>query len=56
MTSLFLFSFAVRFLNSTNILAKLKQLLGHSTIRSTEHYLKYTVEDIREEFAEAFWW
>ena len=47
-------SFAIHFLNSTNNLAKLKQLLGHSTIRSTEHYLKYTVEDIREEYTEAF--
>jgi len=46
--------FAVQFLNSTKNLAKLKQLLGHSTIRSTEHYLKYTVEDIREEYREAF--
>jgi len=49
-------SFTVQFLNSTNNLAKLKQLLGHSTIRSTEYYLKYTVEDIREEYTEAFRW
>ena len=49
-------SFAVHFLNRTNNLAKLKQLLGHSTIKSTEHYLKYTVEDIREEYREAFRW
>jgi len=49
-------SFAVQFLNCTNNLAKLKQLLGHSSIKSTEHYLKYTVEDIREEYREAFRW
>lgn len=49
-------SFAIQFLNSTNNLAKLKQLLGHSSIKSTEHYLKYTVEDIREEYREAFRW
>jgi len=47
---------SVQLLNSTNNLAKLKQLLGHSTIKSTEHYLKYTVEDIREEYTEAFRW
>jgi len=49
-------SFAIHFLNSTGNLAKLKQLLGHSSIKSTEHYLKYTVEDIREEYREAFRW
>lgn len=49
-------SFAIHFLNSTGNLAKLKQLLGHSSIKSTEHYLKYTVEDIREEYKEAFRW
>jgi len=49
-------SFAIHFLNSTSNLAKLKQLLGHSSIKSTEHYLKYTVEDIREEYREAFRW
>jgi len=49
-------SFAIHFLNSTGNLAKLKQLMGHSSIKSTEHYLKYTVEDIREEYREAFRW
>jgi hypothetical protein len=48
--------FTIRVLNSRDNLAKLKQLLGHSTIKITEHYLKYTVEDIREEYAEAFRW
>ena len=47
-------SFAIHFLNSTANLEKHKQLLGHSSIKSTEHYLKYTVEDIREEYVEAF--
>jgi len=47
---------AVHFLSSTDNPAKLKQLLGHSTIKSTEQYLKYTVEDIREEYAEASPW
>ncbi len=49
-------SFAVHFINGTGNLAKLKQLLGHSSIRGTENYLKYTVEDIREEYAEEFRW
>lgn len=49
-------SFAIHFLNSTGNFAKLKQLLGHSTIKSTEQYLKYTIEDIREEYTEAFRW
>lgn len=49
-------SFAIHFLNSTGNLAKLKQLIGHSSIKSTEYYLKYTIEDIREEYTEAFQW
>ena len=49
-------SFAVHFLNATGNLAKLKELMGHSTIKSTEQYLKYTIEDIREEYIEAFRW
>ncbi len=49
-------SFAVHFLNETGNLAKLKELMGHKTIKSTEQYLKYTVEDIREEYVEAFKW
>ncbi len=38
----------IHFHNSTNNLAKMKQLLGHSTIKSTEHYLKYTVDSDTE--------
>jgi site-specific recombinase XerD len=49
-------SFTIHFLNNTNNLAKLKQFFGHSSIKSTEHYLKYIVEDIREEYREAFGW
>ena len=49
-------SFAIHFLNSTDNLAKLKQFLGHSSIKSTGHYLKYTVKDIREAYTEAFRW
>lgn len=39
-------SFAVHFLDSTANLAKLKEFLGHSVIKSTEQYLKYTAADI----------
>lgn len=39
-------SFSAHSLNSTNNLSKLKQLLGHSSIRNIEHYLKYAVEYI----------
>lgn len=48
--------FIIHFLNSTGNLTKLKQLLGHSTIMSTGHYLKYTFEDIRKEYIETFRW
>lgn len=47
-------TFIIHFLNNTGNLAKLKQLLGHSYIKSTEHYLKYALEDIREEYRGAF--
>ena len=43
-------SFDIHFLNNTLNLAKMKQILGHSTIKNTEQYLKYTIEDIREEY------
>jgi site-specific recombinase XerC len=49
-------SFAIHILNSTNNPAKLKQLPGHSIIKSTEHYLKYTIYDIYEELRETLRW
>jgi len=47
-------SFAVHFLNKTKNLVKLQRLLGHKNIDSTEKYLRYTVEDTREEYVSAF--
>ena len=44
------------FINSTKNLSKFKQLSGHFTIRSMEHYLKYVVDDIREAYLESFRW
>jgi site-specific recombinase XerD len=49
-------SFAIHFLNSTGNLANLKQLLGHSYIKNTEHYLKYILEDILEENKDELRW
>lgn len=47
-------SFAVHFLNKTNNLIKLQRLMGHKNLSSTEKYLRYTIEDTREEYTEAF--
>lgn len=47
-------SFAVHFLNETNNLIKLQRLLGHKDIDATEKYLRYTIEDARDEYISAF--
>lgn len=49
-------SFAVNFLNKTNNLRKLQQLLGHKSIHTTQRYLQYNLEDIREDYVDAFKW
>ncbi len=47
-------SFAVHFLNETGNISKLQTLLGHSDINHTQLYLKWTVNDTREEYVSAF--
>ncbi len=47
-------SFAVHFLNETRNLVKLQRLLGHKNINHTQRYLRYTLEDTREEYVRAF--
>lgn len=46
-------SFAVNFLNKGGKIQILKKLMGHESIDTTMRYLKYTDEDLRQEYTRA---